>query len=127
MAITRKTFVEFLYNGDYEGNRAKEQEVPSRNLHLVDVPSGAYGFRFFDVDEVDGEPRATDVSGAVYAGGELIHLEEVAEKLPQPRYALALENQMREVGWDTLVRDSNGTIRPFYPGDLVLELLSQSS
>jgi hypothetical protein len=75
-----KSYVEFLSPGTVMAN-ASSREVTSRDPLAVDLPRGAYAFRFYDIveGEIDGTPvrsERVDRSKTYYPGGEIRSLEE---------------------------------------------------
>lgn len=115
-----KTYVEFYYRGIFL-SETSIREVPDRSIPK-DIPTDAYGFRFFSRSEVglDGEllqgnPRCC--SGIYYYHGELLTLEDV-KKLK--RDTSILQQNMVCNKWDKVVLTRHGGFMPLFEKDVVI-------
>lgn len=116
-----KQYIEFFYPGLFV-SESSEQEVADRTPP-VELPKGAYGYRFFARSEVthDGETlrgQPKDYSGMTYYG-EVMTLEEVKALTPSGDYRILVSN-MECNGWGRVVRTVRGQFMPLNDGDSVV-------
>jgi len=117
--MTTKTYIEFRYPGLIFSN-TESVEIKHRNPDDVDVPAGAYAFRFFDKTEVEidgetliGEPK--NHSGICFVEGKIETIDQVAVSDPG---SILLQN-MRVNKWASVINTRAGTFI-FKDGDVVL-------
>jgi len=126
MGIDRKTYVRFSYPGTLVDDYSTS-EVSSREISQLKVPSGAFGFRFFDVlitaSRADGEeielrsdPFAW--SPMFYYGGRIYTEAEVAAELPNSEILLS---NMRGNDWNRVIQTRCGNFKPFTDEDILVE------
>jgi hypothetical protein len=112
-----QTYVEFMFPGSFF-SETTTRKVSSR-VTPTDIPEGAYGYRFFDRQELTegGETligKNTNYSGTTYPGGVTFTVEQV-ENLPGDYKILA--SNMRNNGYDLVVRTRRGNFQPFNKDD----------
>lgn len=122
-SITIKHFAEWMFPGIFV-SETSVSEVPTRDQFEVakEAPNGAFAFCIFDVAEatVDGEKLSGERknnSPLYYLGGRVMTLAEVEKEYPNE--ATLLYN-MRNNGYDRIIRTSCGQFVPFNDGDLVI-------
>lgn len=122
-ARTRR-YVEFLYAGSFTADYRTE-EVGHADPALIEVPDGAYAFRFFDIREIDdgGTVLRSDrlnKSMTFYPDGVLATVEQARE---MPNSQILVSN-MEGNGWPAVVFSRYGNFpQPFNPAkDLIIRL-----
>ncbi len=114
-----KQYVEFFFPGSFV-SETSAQEVANRT-DAVELPRGAYGYRFFAQQEVeqDGEVlkgERKDIGPMTYYG-EVLTLEDV-QALPGDYRILA--SNMKCNGWSRVVRTVRGNFQPLDVCDVVV-------
>ena len=125
MGDTREIeYVEFAYHGVIVSDMSSK-EVKSRDIKALEIPEGAYAFRFYTILETDvkrGNKLVTtsssrlDVSPWYYPGGEVLCLGDVQARYPDQNI---LMQNMRGNSIKQVVRTRHGGFMPMYPGDKV--------
>lgn len=116
-----KQYIEFFYPGSFV-SETTFREVFDRTPP-ADTPARAYGYRFFARNEVecDGEKLTGDrkeYSPTTYFG-ETLTLADVLALTPPGDYKILVSN-MRNNGWERVVRTVRGQFMPLEPCDVVL-------
>ncbi len=109
-----KHYVEILYRGMLFDETDK-RKVKSRDASKVKVPKEAYGFRFFDLEEIVkgnetlvGEPK--NYSGIFYFG-KVMTLEDVEREMPKEDSLLW---NMKNNGYKKVIKTRSGNFKPFF-------------
>lgn len=121
-----KQYVQFLFPGLIVSN-ISTRPVPDRQA-ISDLPVGAYGYRFFDREEImQGDEwllgKEKNYSPYIYFG-EALTVEDV-ERLNggdarlSGEYRILLSN-MRGNGYSRVVRTIRGSFHPLNKGDVVI-------
>lgn len=89
---TTTTFVEY-YMPDLLADDVQTKQVASRDLSQLDLPKGAYAFRFYDIvsDESQGTPLSSgrvNVSPMHYIGGRVLTLTDVQAEMPDAEWLI---------------------------------------
>ncbi len=119
-AVTRKTFVEFLYPGSFVDNVSTE-EVQTRDPYSVKVPEGSFGFRYYDVvfatvvsegETVELESNELNRSKTYFYGGRIMTPAQVRKEYPKQDILLRnIENNKVK----RLIETTTGSIREYDP------------
>lgn len=126
MGYIRKTYIEFVYPGIFF-NESSTKQVQSRDTTRVEVPDGAFGFRFFDILEatVKANGKAVKLTSARvnespmhYYGGRIYTRAEVVREVPNNRKLLS---NMDGNGWDKVIKTRTGNFQPFEKTDVFIE------
>ena len=126
MDYVKKTFVEYLVNGDIP-NQNLIDEVPDREFNNLLVPEKAYGFRFFDmiiahvdVDDtlIELRSRRVNQSPLYYYGGRVLTTEQVIKDIPDNEKVLLYMNVN---GWDKVIQTRTGQFMEFKNDDVIIE------
>lgn len=113
-----KHYVEFYYPGIIVADTSV-CSIESRD-QKIDMPKGAYGYRFFDREEIEtseGETLRGDRKSisALHVFGKKLNLEE-AKQLPRSEI---LVSNMRANGWKYVVKTDLGNIIEFREEDVL--------
>ena len=116
------TYVEFFFPG-VMFDESSVKEVTNRDTKGVNVPNGAFGFRFFDVKttEEDGVKMESDrlnESPMYYYGGRVMTLADVRREMPDSH---TLISNMRGNGYKRVIRCRTGNFKPFQKGDVHIQ------
>jgi len=116
-----KVYVEFLFQENVSSDVA-EKEVSNRK-EVVKLPKGAYGYRFFDREEIEENGDITfgakkNHSGVTYFGREYT-LAQVKRNFPEERFLAAM---MESNGYTKAVRVPSGQFYPLANSDIVKRL-----
>jgi hypothetical protein len=116
------TYVEFFYCGALVDETSVEEAL-SRDPGEVDVPPGAFAFRFFERESMispAGNPLSSprlDVSGFYYPAGRLFTAEDVKRYFPDEKILLSnMENNDLEL----VVLTRKGNFKPFEDDDVLV-------
>lgn len=111
-------YVEFVYPGIIV-SESSSREIESREAP-VEMPAGAFGYRFFDRVEQDageetlyGKPKNRS---AWHYQGEIWTVDRVKAELPNERILIS---NMRGNGYDRVVKTRSGQFIPLEPEDQV--------
>jgi hypothetical protein len=115
-----KHYVEFYYPGTFVAE-TETREVASRDVPPDDVPRGAYGYRFFDREEVeqDGETlrgERKNWSPTTFYGHEYT-VEQLKAEFPSERILIS---NVEGNGYKRAVRTDRGWWQQLSDGDVVL-------
>lgn len=118
---TRKTYVEFLYQGIFQ-SESSSQEVKNRDIKNLCAPGRAYAFKFYDILEIEEDDTLCksgrlDVSPAYFLGGRILTLKDVRREMPTEKILIS---NMSGNGYARVVMSSRGTY-PMSKGDVLLE------
>jgi hypothetical protein len=113
------TYVEFYYPGIMV-DEASVKVVNHRDSKKVNVPSGSFGFRFFDVKsteegDVKMESDRLNLSPMYYYGGRIMTLDDVRREMPNDRILIS---NMESNGWSRVIKCRTGNFKPFDGGDV---------
>jgi hypothetical protein len=116
-----KHYVEFFYPGSFVSETSRKP-VPERDVP-VDLPAGAYGYRFLSRSEVehDGETligKDRNVGPMTYVG-EILTVADIKALNDGRDYYTLLAN-MRINRWDRVVRTVRGNFQQLNDGDKVV-------
>ena len=124
-----RRYVEFLYAGSFTAD-CRAEEVGHADPALIDVPDGAYAFRFFDVQEIEDEGTVLrsdrlNKSMTFYPDGVLTTVEQ-AREMPNSRI---LVSNMEGNGWPAVVFSRYGNFpQPFNPAkDAIIPLCTRAT
>lgn len=116
-----KHYVEFSYPGVFLDEYSHE-EISERKPELVNVPKGAFAYRFYDQEQVTiegellkGEPK--NYSAYTYFGKSYT-LEEIKQEFPE---TTTLIRNLENNGWNRAVKTIRGNWKPLMEGDVVIE------
>lgn len=114
-------YVEFLYPGIIV-SETSVKELKEGERDNIQMPDGAFGYRFFEVMETktdDGEvlkSKRRNVSNWYYEGKKL-SLVDVETLYPKEKILIS---NMRNNNWMYVVKTKFGQFIPFLEGDVVL-------
>jgi hypothetical protein len=116
-----KQYVEIFYPGSLFAN-VETKPVDNRNV-TIDLPKGAYGYRFFERTEVeqDGETligNKKNYSGIHYKG-TVYTLEELEQQFPSEEHRILISN-IKNNGHKKAIRTIVGNWQPFEDNDVLL-------
>jgi len=122
--MSLKHYVEFYFPGIIV-MESSILKIKSRKEEFK-IPDGAYGYRFFDKEEVKIkgeilEGRRKNWSGTYYFG-EVLSLKELKERFPDED---TLIHNMEMNDWEQIVRTTRGIFQPFEKGDKIIKNLEE--
>ena len=129
MDYIRRTYIEFVYPGTLF-NETSTKEVKSRDTARVNVPDGAFGFKFFDILEatVEADGKSVKLTSArinespmFYYGGRIYTRAEAAREIPNNRTLLS---NMDGNGWDRVIKTRAGDFQPFEETGVFIEAVA---
>jgi hypothetical protein len=112
-----KRYVEFFYRGIII-DETTTHEVGHSDPNQITVPRGAFAFRFFNIVEMPAVGRkgvtlrsdGIDFSKKYYVGGRVMTLADVEREMPSDT---GLIRNMRNNGFERVIRTSQGNFQPF--------------
>lgn len=116
--ITTTTFVACYYP---DQPYCTIHKVINRDPHTVQVPRGAYCFRYFDewstvIDSVTLKSGKLNYSPVYFYGGRLLSLDDVIREMPQ---LTTLIRSMQVNGYERIIKCPDGTVH-FWTDEMVL-------
>ncbi len=123
VTLTLTTFVEFASLGGSQ--RALRQEVETRSIDQLEVPSWAVSIQFYDVvaGEIDFGDVIVDVNEVIrrsptyFVGCSLMSLDEI-RRLPEGE---DVASQLERLDTEMFVLSDNGAFAPFNDNDELLD------
>jgi len=121
-----KTYVLFLYPEIILG-KTLVVEVETREISKLKRPSGAYGFKFFDILSVviyvDGKPMESkseeiNMSPNYYYRGNVYTVEEIRRNFPKKK---TLIGYMVNNNVDRVINCDSGSWHPFEKADILIQ------
>jgi hypothetical protein len=115
-----QTYITFLFPGSFFANE-KTEKVADRTMPVT-LPDGAFGYQFFDREELTGATGTLtgapfNHSGFTYFGRRMT-LEEVKREVPD---SAILQSNMHQLGKvDDVCLTVRGNFRPIHDGDTVI-------
>ena len=115
-----KHYVEYFYLGILFP-RIEVKEILERRVDSIDLPNGAYGFRFFDREVINknGETligKMKNISERYYKG-EIYTLQDVKNKFHTEDILIS---NMKCNGWGKVIKTCCGNFLPFRKGDKII-------
>lgn len=117
------TYVEYIYPGAFF-SESGVQKVTDRDISKLDIPDGAFAFKFFDIiftkteDDVAMQSDHLNISGKHYIGGKLYTVDEVKRDFPDSR---TLISNLVGNGHTGAIHCRTGNWQPFDEGDIYIE------